>query len=123
MPPRPRRGYFLPGAIALGALLLIGGAVGAGDLAHPAPHTLSGPDMAAEISLGIETAQGLSQPPPVSCPAREPVRDGLQFTCTTAAHPASVPGSLPGSVPVSVPVYVTEIDGRGHLRWSLTPPG
>src|SRR5579875_2331816 len=51
---RSRRGYFLPGAIALAALLLIGAAVGAGDLSHPSPRTLRGADVAAQISLGVQ---------------------------------------------------------------------
>ena len=108
---RGRRGYFLPGTIALLALLAIGGAVGAGDLSHPAPHTLSGNDVASEIALGIESAQGLRQPPSVSCPTAEPVRAGLRFTCTEAAGG--------GGGGAARPVAVTEIDNRGHLRWSL----
>jgi hypothetical protein len=92
-------------------LLLIGGAVGAGDLVHSAPRSLSGPDLSSEIALGIQAAQGLEQPPPVSCPAHEPVRVGLAFKCIETTTDQG-----------DRPVYVTEIDGRGHLRWSFTAP-
>jgi Domain of unknown function (DUF4333) len=109
-PPRRRRGYFLPGIIALAALLAIGAAIGAGDLSHPAPKTLGGPDVASELAFGIEGQVGATSPPPVSCPATVPVRDGYRFRCTTILH---------GS---PRPVAVVEIDTRGHLRWSLAGP-
>lgn len=106
---RRRRGYFLPGAIALAALLAIGAAIGSGDLSHPAPRTLTGSEVASQISLGLQAQRNSSQPPRVTCPASEPVRVDLRFQCTldaTAGQPAS-------------PVTVTEVDGRGRLRWTL----
>lgn len=105
---RGRRGYFLPGAIALVALLVIGGAVGAGDLSHPAPRTLNGPDVASQIALGVQSEQNDQAPPRVDCPPTEPVRAGLRFDCVL------VPAS---GGPVTV--AVTEVDGRGRLHWSL----
>ena len=105
---RPRRGYFLPGLIALTVLLAIGVAAGAGDLEHRPPPSLLGTDVAQELSVGIQAQQGGAEPT-VTCPAREPVRRGLAFTCRT--------GGPHGRV-----VQVTEVDGRGHLRWSLGPP-
>jgi hypothetical protein len=108
-PSRSRRGYWLPAFIALAALLLIGGAVGAGDMSHSAPKTLYGPDVASEIALGIEVQQGITVPPAVSCPRREPVKIGWSFSCKTM---------LSGR---SETVAVVEVDGRGHLRWQLTP--
>ncbi|HET9077857.1 MAG TPA: DUF4333 domain-containing protein [Acidimicrobiales bacterium] len=107
-PARRRRGYFLPGAIALAALLLIGAAVGAGDLSHPAPRTLRGTDVAAQISLGVQAQQNDRVPPQVTCPRSEPVRAGYSFDCTLLA------GHRP-----PVTVAVTEVDGRGRLHWSL----
>jgi hypothetical protein len=100
-----RRGYVLPGAIALAALLGIGAALGAGDLAHPADRTISGPDIALPIALDIQGREGTRSIPAVSCPAREPVRAGLRFTCRAGART----------------VYVTEVDGRGRVTWSFTP--
>ncbi|HEY3809983.1 MAG TPA: DUF4333 domain-containing protein, partial [Acidimicrobiales bacterium] len=79
--PRPRRGYFLPGTIALVVLVAIGVAVGAGDLDHSRPHTLHGTDVAQELALGIQAQQGSHALPDVRCPAAEPVHDGWQFTC------------------------------------------
>jgi hypothetical protein len=105
---KPKRGYFLPGAIALAALLLIGLYVGAGDLQHPGARTLVGPAIADQIALSIQIEQAAARAPAISCPPEEPVRQGLKFTCTLggAAHKT---------------LYVTEIDGRGQVRWSLTP--
>ncbi len=112
-PRRGRRGYFLPGAIALAALLLIGVAVGAGDLSHPAPHTLRGPDVASQISLGVQAQQNSRTAPTVDCPASEPVKQGVTFRCALSTGPG-------GATRV---VTVTEVDGRGNLRWSLAPVG
>ncbi len=107
-PPVGRRGkgYFLPGSIALVALLGIGLFVGAGDLQHRPATTISGPDIASQIALGIQAQQILSSPPWVICPPQEPIRQGLRFQCTLGGRPAK-------------PVYVTEVDDRGRVRWSL----
>lgn len=102
---RRGKGYFLPGTIALLALLGLGLFVGAGDLSHPAPRTLDGPTIAAQIALGIQTEESAAQAPTVSCPPVEPVREGLRFTCTAGSHSART-------------VYVTEVDGRGRVSWS-----
>lgn len=108
--PRPaRRGYFLPGFIALAALLTLGVAFGAGDLEHPAARTLVGPEIASQIALGIQTEENAAAAPAVHCPGSEPVRQGLVFDCTD------------GSGPSDRTVYVTEIDGRGDVRWSFSP--
>lgn len=108
---RRGKGYFLPGAIALVALLAIGLSVGAGDLAHPAPHTLAGPDVASEISLGVQAQQNAAVAPRVTCP-NEPVRQGLRFTCTL----------VPAGGGASRTVEATEVDARGRVSWTLTAP-
>lgn len=106
-----RRGRWTPGLIALAALLGIGIFFGAGgDLTHPPPTTLSGTDVASQISLGIQAQRGLASPPAVSCPAHEPVRNGFTFLCTLQAAGTAKAES----------VDVVEIDGRGHLRWSIS---
>jgi hypothetical protein len=106
---RHRKGYFLPGFIALVALLALGlFSTGGGDLQHPAATKLIGSDIASQIGLGIQVEQNSTTAPSVSCPAEEPVRQGLRFTCTMGATPSRT-------------VYVTELDGRGQIRWSLTP--
>jgi hypothetical protein len=107
-PPRRRRGYFLPGFIALAVLVAIGVILGAGDLEHPATSNLTGSEVAAQIALGIQAQQNADRSPSVTCPPREPVRQGLTFRCTLDGPPPR-------------PIYVTEIDGRGQVRWSLTP--
>ncbi len=102
---RPVRG-FLPGVIALIALLVIGLLWGAGDLLHTADTTLAGSDTADQIALGIQAQQNLAQAPQVTCPAREPVRTGHTFDCTLVGHPPRT-------------IHATEIDTRGEVRWSL----
>ena len=105
---RRGRGYFLPGFIALLALLGLGLFVGAGDLEHPAAHTLEGPVVASQIALAIQAEQNSVAAPRISCPAEEPVRVGRQFDCTMSGHPPQT-------------VKVTEVDGRGRVSWSLQP--
>ncbi|HWE57983.1 MAG TPA: DUF4333 domain-containing protein [Acidimicrobiales bacterium] len=106
-----RRGYFLPGFIAMGALLVIGVLFGAGDLEHPAARSVVGPDIAGQIAAAIQTVENARTTPDVHCPAREPVQLGLQFECTQ------------GSGATTRPIYVTETDNRGGVRWSFDPPG
>jgi hypothetical protein len=106
-PARGRRGYWLPGAIAMTVLVIIAVAVGAGDLDHGAPKTLHGADVASEIALGIQAQEAASKAPAVTCPDTEPVRSGLRFECSLVAAGRSVS------------VDVVEIDGRGQLRWQL----
>ncbi len=103
---RPRRGYFLPGVIALGALLGIGTAFGAGDLVHQAPRVLSGAEVASQVELGLQAELDTVSQPYVTCPASEPVKAGLTFTCLE--HPRTGPAR---------PISVTEIDAHGQLRF------
>ena len=103
----------IPGLIALAALLAIGIVFGAGgDLTHPGPDRLTGSDVSAQLALGIQTQRGMSTPPVVSCPASEPVRTGFTFECSVTGLPSHQPQKLD----------VTEIDGRGHLRWKISSP-
>jgi hypothetical protein len=107
--PRRRRGYWIPAVIAMTALTAIGLALGAGDLDHGNPTVLHGPDVAQQIGLGIQVQQATHAPPEVHCPASEPVRVGYEFVCTTI------------QAGVNHQIQVVEIDGRGHLRWQLSP--
>jgi Domain of unknown function (DUF4333) len=107
---RGRRGYLLPGAIALVALLAIGLGIGAGgDLTHPPPKSLHGSDVADQIALSIQSEQNDKSLPTVRCPDDQPVRAGYTFTCSLQQGRSTRT------------VNVKEIDGRGHLRWSLGP--
>lgn len=107
-PRRRGKGYFLPGTIALLALLAIGILfVGAGDLQHPADTRLAGSDIASQIALAIQAQQNSATAPTVTCPHEEPVRQGNRFECTLHGRPDRT-------------VYVTEIDGRGRISWSFS---
>jgi hypothetical protein len=105
---RARRGYFGPAIIAMAVLLAIAAAVGAGDLAHPAPTKLNGLDVESEIALGLQVEQRWATPPVLACPPQEPTRAGLTFTCSVN-HGGQ-----------NRTVTVTELDGRGHLSWQLS---
>jgi len=107
-PRRSRRGYFLPGVIALAALLGIGTAFGAGDLVHQAPRVLSGPEVASQVELGLQAELNSVNQPYVTCPSSEPVKAGLTFTCFE--RPRSGPAR---------PISVSEIDARGQLQFGL----
>ena len=103
---RRGKGYFLPGTIALAALVGIGAFVGAGDLEHPAAKTLDGTLISSQIALGIQAQRNSVDAPQISCPPKEPVRQGFGFDCTMAGRPP-------------VTVHVTELDSRGRISWSL----
>lgn len=104
---RRRRGYWIPAVIAMTVLLAIAFAAGAGDLSHPAPRTLNGPDVAAQIATAMQASERSSGPPDVHCPASEPVRSGFTFDCTVARSHGNQQ------------IHVTEQDGRGRLGWTL----
>jgi hypothetical protein len=87
-----------------------GAAVNFAGLDHQSPTKLAGADVATFVAEGIQTQAGLSAPPNISCPATEPVRVGLRFTCSwlrTTGDRA---------------VYVTETDSRGQFRFSVAGP-
>ena len=104
---RRRRGYWIPGLIAMAVLLAIGLAFGAGDLDHGTLNTLPGTEVSQDIAQAIQAQDGTHVPPQVHCPASEPVRAGLQFTCTVTQGQTSRT------------VRVVETNGRGELSLSL----
>lgn len=104
---RRRRGYWIPAVIAMVVLLAIAFAVGAGDLSHPAPRSLNGPDVADQIATAIQVSERSSSLPDVRCPASEPVRAGFTFDCSVARARGNQQ------------IHVTEQDGRGRLGWTL----
>lgn len=110
-PAKKRRGYFLPGVIALIVLVVLGIVIGGGDLEHPASTTIYGSAIESQIANGIQDVRNTNSLVRVSCPAQEPVKQGLTFDCT--ADGAGLKHQT---------VYVVETDGRGDTRWSLTPP-
>lgn len=106
---RTKRGYFIPGMIALVVLAVGGGVANFSGLDHAAPNRLAGPDVETSLAQAIQAQDHLASPPSIRCPANEPVRVGLHFTCTwqrTGGKRA---------------VSVTEIDARGQFRYKLGP--
>ncbi|MHB1535626.1 MAG: DUF4333 domain-containing protein [Acidimicrobiales bacterium] len=84
--PAPKRGYLVPGLIAL--VFLVGAAVliNYTALSHHVSRRLNGPDVATLISQGLQAQLGARVPPQVSCPAHEPLRAGLTFECVLDRH-------------------------------------
>jgi Domain of unknown function (DUF4333) len=80
-PRPPRRGYLLPGAIALVVLGILAAVINAAGLQHHRPRTLAGPDVATLIAENLQTRANAAQPPQVRCPPSEPVAAGVAFTC------------------------------------------
>ncbi|HLH47318.1 MAG TPA: hypothetical protein VKV25_09170 [Acidimicrobiales bacterium] len=82
--PRPKRGYLLPGTIALTVLAAGAALFAVVGLQTHYPGHLAGPEVASQIGVDIQTrsARAEALPPTVRCPAREPVRAGYVFHCT-----------------------------------------
>jgi hypothetical protein len=77
-----RRGYLVPGAIALVVLGVIALVIDVAGLQSHTPSTLVGTEIATDVSQAVQASQNLGSPPQVHCPAREPLRAGLVFECT-----------------------------------------
>jgi hypothetical protein len=71
----------VPGAIALVVIAAIAVVIDLAGLQSHTPHVLVGREIATEISQQVQAIQGLSTPPQVLCPSREPLRAGLVFEC------------------------------------------
>lgn len=80
-PSPPRRGYLVPGLIALAVLAVLAVLIDVIGLQHHAPRVLAGPDVATLIAQDMQTRDASRQPPQIRCPTSEPVRVGLRFTC------------------------------------------
>jgi Domain of unknown function (DUF4333) len=78
---RRGKGYFVPGLIALVVMAAAGGLANFGGLDHSSPSHLAGSDVATFLAQGIQAQEGLHTPPSIACPATEPVRAGVSFTC------------------------------------------
>ncbi len=104
-----RRGYLVPGLIALAVLAVIAVAIDVIGLQPSTPTTLAGPDVATLIAQGMQARSGASQPPQIRCPSAEPVRAGVQFTCQLDA----VGGART--------ILVQETTGQGTFTWKELP--
>jgi hypothetical protein len=105
---RRGKGYFVPGLIALAVMVVAGGIVNFAGLDHAHPSSLAGRDVSTFVAQGIQAEDGLAAPPPITCPATEPVRVGLSFACTWQR----VGGDRR--------VTVTETDSRGQYRFTVS---
>ena len=76
-----RRGYLVPGLIALAFLAALALVINWAGLSHPRPRTLSRSDAQTLLSQALQVQLGDASPPQVRCPGAEPVRAGWRFTC------------------------------------------
>jgi hypothetical protein len=113
-PARPRRGYFLPGTIALVVLAVLAVVIEVTGQQSRTPSTLTGTDVATGIAEAIQVSSRPAEadPPDVRCPAQEPERRGLVFDCTLVApgHPTRT-------------IRVTETSSSGLYRYEVVPAG
>lgn len=104
-----KRGYFVPGIIALIVLLAAGGIINAAAISHSPPKRLDGPYVATQIADAYQTTHHLESPPPVTCPDNQPVAAGYRFTC-----------ELQRTTGAPLPIGVTETGG-GQIRIDGAP--
>ncbi len=109
--PRPKRGYLLPGTIALVVCAVIAIAIDVAGLQSHTPSSLPGRQVEAFISQGLQYAHPQASPPQVRCPADEPLRAGYAFDCVLVTA---------GRTPATI--RVTETSARGTFRYA-PPPG
>lgn len=110
--PRPRRGYLVPGLIALVVLAAIAVVVNFVGLQSRTPRTLAGSEAATLISQQLQAAHQEATPPDVTCPASEPLRAGVVFRCVLHRT---------GQPPVGL--RVTELAGGTLSVRQLAPSG
>jgi hypothetical protein len=104
-PARPKRGYLLPGTIALVVCAVIATVIDLAGLQSRTPSSLAGRQVETFLSQSLQANHPQQDPPQVRCPAEEPLRAGLSFDCTL----------LSGGRPVSI--QVTETSGHGTFRY------
>jgi hypothetical protein len=102
-----KRGYFIPGLIALAVLLAGGAFATAGGLSHATPTQLDGVHVGTLIAENYQNNHQLESPPPVQCPRSEPVAAGHRFVC-----------QLLRSKGGPLPIEVTETSG-GQITYQL----
>ncbi len=108
-PGRRRRGYWLPGLIAMTFLVVVSVAFGLVGLESHVGRRLQGQVVAEDLALDLQSGATI---PTVRCPSEEPRRAGLSFYCTERS-----PGRTPRTI------QVTETAARGGFRYRLLPAG
>lgn len=106
--PTRKRGYYLPGIIALVVLVAISVVFALVALRSYAPRVLSGSQVSQSLSEYLQTG---ATPPTVRCPSTEPMRAGLVFDCKVLR-----PGQRPRTV------QVTE-ESAESFHYRLLPAG
>ncbi len=105
--PRPKRGYLVPGIIALVVCAAMATVIEFGGLRSHTPPSLAGHDVEALVSQRLQATHPQGSPPQVRCPAVEPLRAGLSFDCVF----------LEGGRPAGT-IRVTELSAAGTLHVS-----
>jgi hypothetical protein len=107
--PRPKRGYLLPGTIALVVCAAIATVIDVTGIQSHTPSSLPGSQVATFLSQSLQYTHPQATPPQVRCPADEPLRAGLSFRCVLVrpGHP-------------DADILVTETSAHGTFRYQ--PP-
>ena len=108
-PARPRRGYWVPGFIAMTFLVVVSVAFVLVGLQSRIGRSLQGPVVAGVLALDLETG---GTTPAVHCPREEPLRPGIAFDC-----------SVRGPHRLAATVRVTETSSTGSFRYRLLATG
>jgi hypothetical protein len=92
--PRPaRRGYLLPGLIALFVCAAVAIVFDLTGLQSHNPKRLAGSEVETFLAQAVQAGHPQSSPPQVHCPGSEPLRAGVVFSCTmtrTGRGPATI---------------------------------
>jgi hypothetical protein len=104
--PRPKRGYLLPGTIALVVCAVIAVVIDLAGIQSRTPSSLAGRQVEAYLSQSLQYLHPQAAPPQVRCPANEPLRAGLSFDCSLLAA---------GRPPATI--VVTETSASGTFRY------
>ncbi len=80
-PPR-RRGYLVPGLIALIVCAGLAALIDVTVLQSHTPSRLVGSEVATQLAQAIQADRSEAQPPVIHCPPSEPLRAGRVFYCT-----------------------------------------
>jgi hypothetical protein len=80
----PRRGYLVPGVIALVVLAVIALVIDVAGLQSHSPRSFSAEDVEQDITSWAQSQMGLTNPS-ATCPGSEPKRTGTVFYCSLTA--------------------------------------
>ncbi len=79
--PRKKRGYLVPGVIALVVCAGLATLIDVAGLQARTPARLAATEAETFLSEAVQARDNLATPPSVRCPGTEPLRAGVSFSC------------------------------------------